>query len=327
MEVEVTTMNTSKKPSTVLVTTALLLAGVPGCFDEGEGLVTPPSAEDGSTGEADAGEQTSGNEAPDDPAGTSTTDDMEPATTGPAPDDEDDANDTDNETGETEDETGEADDESSTGDDLPAVCGDGIVSGDEFCDDGENLGRAMDECIPGCASAVQRKQIRVSEEAVNGGFTFDSSLSASALADTFCNEDEKAMFADGDERIASVTPWQADGQVDWALAPYTEYVNEQGDVISTTGELALLGVDDDQQWTGLEHPISEIPLKVWTGLFDDYVTHSENCSNWTDDDAFAFLTQGANGLPAEIDTNAVGTDLVYGRGFCFEPHYFYCVEQ
>jgi len=146
-------------------------------------------------------------------------------------------------------------------------------------------------------------------------------------ADSQCPAGYKAMFADGIERVASESPFSGVGSVDWVITPWTEYINDNGGTVFVTADIPLLGVDPSGEWIGLDYPIDDEATGAWTGMRNDYTTHDVTCSNWTDDDPFGALAHGSNGLPNATDDNFVGTQLEYGRGYCYFEQPFYCVEQ
>lgn len=316
-------MNTSIISRTLLLSTLGLCAVA--CAD-----VDEPTSD--VSAETDSGSEMPGN--PENPqtdggsTGSTPDDDDNGQTESGAPPDDDDADPPEESEGEssTGDASESSSEESGEAPDLEAVCGDGIVHIDEVCDDGLNVGETEGDCATDCSAVVLRKQIVLSDDRTNGRFG-DGSLSVVNFADAHCQDGHKAMFVYGDERVATIEPHDGDGQVDWVLEPWTEYVNADGERIWTTQSIALLGVDENGNWAGLDHPIADAGTDAWTGMRDDYTAHDITCSDWTEDDPFGSLVEGSNGLASATDQNVVGTDRDFGRGYCFFEHSFFCAEQ
>ncbi len=245
---------------------------------------------------------------------------------GPAPGDgDDDGPAPGDDTGEPSDDTGEPSDDTGM-EPVEAFCGDGNVDDGEICDDGSNEGAREGDCNPTCSAVVALKHVTMSETATDGAFG-DGTVPPVTYADAQCPAGYKAMFAHGSDRVASESPYQGDGQVDWVIAPWTEYVNDNGGTVFVTGDIALLGVDASGAWVGLDYAIDDEVTAAWTGMANDYTTHAMTCSDWTDGDPNAYLSQGSDGVPSVTDDDFVGTALQFGRGFCFSVSPFYCVEQ
>jgi hypothetical protein len=164
------------------------------------------------------------------------------------------------------------------------VCGDSRVEGNEFCDDGRNLGTAVGDCAPDCSITVVQKKIVMSEPTVLPNLARDGAGFVVDNADAHCPAGYKALFADGLKRIATVTPNKGDGRKDWALRPWTRYVNPAGAPIWTTNQSALLGVVDGK-FQGLTNRIAGLDQLSYavTGMNADWTTlpAGDKCSNWT----------------------------------------------
>lgn len=164
-------------------------------------------------------------------------------------------------------------------------CGDAIQQVDEECDDGVGLnGSGVGKCSADCqAKILQKREIRVSVGKTTGKILKNAKLGVLG-ADEICNADFGgdgewlAMIADGTNRVASVSPFMGDGQVGWVLAPYTAYVNVNGQLIGVTGPRRLLGRPHEMM-TALVNPIGVAPAQVWTGLDDEWTT-TVDCANW-----------------------------------------------
>ncbi|MBC8067012.1 MAG: DUF1554 domain-containing protein [Deltaproteobacteria bacterium] len=203
----------------------------------------------------------------------------------------------------------------------PGVCGDGQQDDGEACDDGVNAGQHEGDCAPDCSVVVQQKLIRLSQNSVAGDFA--PGMNPVEVGDSFCPDGYLAFFADGINRVASVAPRMGNGQVDWVLQPWTEYVNPDGDRMWTTTELLLLGVADDNTWVGLENALTPTTDSGYSGMWGDYTTSSLTCSNWSS-------TAGANKSFGQVHQT---TELFVGPpsggtgGLCSVAGEFTCVEQ
>lgn len=203
----------------------------------------------------------------------------------------------------------------------PGVCGDGQQDDGETCDDGVNAGQHEGDCTPDCSALVQQKLIRLSQNSTPANFAPD--MNPVAVADSFCPAGYLAFFADGVNRVASVAPLAGNGQVDWVLQPWTEYVNPDGDHMWTTTELLLLGVADDNTWAGLENPLTPDIDFGFTGLFEDYTTSTLTCSGWSTTSGIA----ASAGQVHETTQQFVGPPLDGQGGICSVSQQFICVEQ
>jgi hypothetical protein len=161
------------------------------------------------------------------------------------------------------------------------VCGDSRVEGNEFCDDGQNLGTAVGDCAPDCSAIVVQKKIVLSAATVLPDFAKDGLGPAAEHADTHCAPGYKALFSEGLHRIATVTPNKGDGQRGWVLRPWTRYVNDVGAPIWTTDKSALLGVNAST-FRGLINPILG-DAYIITGMKADWtpLPAGSNCAGWT----------------------------------------------
>lgn len=294
-----------------------------GCFADGS---SGSSDEDPTTGEA----ATTSDPDPTSGEAPTTTGDDSTTTSSTGPDSStSDATTTASTTGDasTSGDTsgGSSSDDATTGDSsggADPVCGDGEVSGDEVCDDGTNAGETAGDCAPDCSVVVVERIIRLSQVPVNSNF--GGVPNPVVYADAQCDPGFTALFVDGTNRVASVTPYTGDGQVDWVLQPWTEYVNSDGQRIWTTTDLRLLGVDDAFTWQGLENPVTPSVNFGRTGMVGDYTTSTADCNGWT----------GGGGTLAFAQTQLV-TPLAIGipdndsGGLCGSliGHEFICVEQ
>lgn len=171
---------------------------------------------------------------------------------------------------------------------IEQVCGDGVRTGNEVCDDGELLD--VGDCNPECSGYYQRKVIRDTAE------EFPSALGGIVGADAQCQtefgSDWKALLVGGARR-ATVTPYAADGQQDWVLQKYTHYFNAQDELIWRTDAVPLLGVTAGTQ-RSLLAPMWD-PSRAsypWSGYAIDWTTQPEDpatvrgtCRGWTTNDA------------------------------------------
>ena len=130
----------------------------------------------------------------------------------------------------------------------------------------------------------------------------------------------RALFAFGDARVASVSPNTGDGQVDWVLAPYTQYYNASGQLVWTTDESALLGVSGSTP-TSLNNPIYATFRTGRTGMETDWTTVEDDCDGWTLRNNSGSEAYGR----ADVSTSEF---LRSSTGCCgCAGHRFYCVEQ
>jgi hypothetical protein len=208
------------------------------------------------------------------------------------------------------------------------VCGDSRTEGDEFCDDGQNLGAAVGDCAPDCSATVVQKKIVLSGPTVLPDFAKDGPGPVVDNVDAHCPTGYKALFADGLHRVATISPNKGDGQKGWVLRPWTRYVNQAGAPIWTTNQSALLGVVDGR-FQGLTNRIAESGYVI-TGMNGDWtiLQPEDNCANWT--------SVTARGLQIGL---ARFTDLNFLREQDFAPYpcdprpvfttawSVYCVEQ
>ena len=247
-----------------------------GCFDDPapSGSETESSASTESTGDGDGDPATGDGDG--DATTTSGDGDGDPTTSG---DGDGDA-------------TGDGDgDETSTGDGDgdEDLCGNGVLDAGEVCDYGSNLGVEAGDCAPDCSVVVEVRLLRISPESYVGNLeSLPGPGDLPERVDSLCPFAYKALFTYGGARNATDAPFVGDGQVDWALRPWTRYEREDGTWIGTTDAAALIGVRDGA-WVGLENPIAEamfpvIVPGVWTGMGPDYRTimdPDEVCDGYT----------------------------------------------
>ena len=297
----------------------------------GPGSTAPGSESDGSTSLASTGPTTSMSTDGEGSDGTST----EP--TGP---------DSASESGET---TGAApgcgdgvvdeDEECDLGDDnggadctavcTDVVCGDSIVSDGEACDDGDENGTELGDCAPDCSRQVVAKTISVSYNYSTYGDM--GGPGAVDHVDARCESaglpGYKAMFADGSNRRASVTPYVGDGQIDWVLTPWTRYLRDDGGLIWVTDESALLGVRDGAPEPILMPIATQFSTFAVTGLRGTWLTElNQDCSNWTTNSSGASQYRG---IIDELtsDLFLAGNTPEFSPGNCSSSALVYCVEQ
>lgn len=171
---------------------------------------------------------------------------------------------------------------------MPHVCGDSRIDPGETCDDGEQNGRDRGDCNPECSGFIVDKHIRVMPFRTTGNLGGITGADAKCAA-TFGNQ-YKAFLVDGITRIATLTPFSADGQVDWVLRKWTRYLNASEKLIWTTNDVALIGVKDGkrQDWLAAmdDWPTESQPYVgfagVWGGLNVEWTVNRElTCRGWT----------------------------------------------
>ena len=174
-------------------------------------------------------------------------------------------------------------------------CGDGAKNGPEGCDNGAGNGMNLGNCNPDCTGTVQKKKLYVYPP-INS-MLYPGTMKGNggvADADAICaqadqtNESYKAFIVDGTNRVATVTAFKGDGQVNWIVRTWTQYISVKDDgtdgpVVWTTDRTALLGIRNGAP-TPLLSPIRPDPggdeWYAWGGMQYDYRTGSD-CANWT----------------------------------------------
>lgn len=182
---------------------------------------------------------------------------------------------------------------------LPAappmqVCGDGVRSGTEVCDTGPTFSVGVGACNPECSGYYAKKYIRPTPAVFSppgeGRGYYTGDLGGIAGADDICQElfgrvgfpQWKALLVGGG-RIASVSPFRGDGQVDWVIKHYTYYHAGNDDLVWRTDEVPLLGVRDGLRQNLLAEFLDEYP---WGGWKTDWTIEQKDgkdatCEGWT----------------------------------------------
>ncbi len=171
-------------------------------------------------------------------------------------------------------------------------------------------------CVDGICRRYEQKRILNSPTKFSPGGGLEA-------ADTHCQaafgKDGsvwKALLAGGGRR-ASITANIGDGQLDWVLAPYTEYYNWEGRLIWTTGSVSLLGVEDGAR-VDLLAPLFDAESfdYPWTGFEQDWTTVTGGtCEGWTVDSM-------------EVSGTFVSADFSSSAGeLCATSMNLLCVEQ
>lgn len=110
-------------------------------------------------------------------------------------------------------------------------------------------------------------------------------LGGPAGADALCNDDPNARrsgvykaLLGGGGRQACAEDWcdPFEGQMDWVLAPSTDYVITDDTFIFTT---TAAGIVEDYP---LVADLGE-GVNFWSGLREPWTSHEENCDGWTSD--------------------------------------------
>jgi hypothetical protein len=232
------------------------------------------------------------------------------------------------------DPTGDGDgDPTGDGDGEPvAECGNGVIEGDEVCDDGvDNNVLEPGACAPDCSTIIETKILKLSSSLFGPNFQ----PNPVAYADSRCEPGYKAMFAVGNNRVATTVPWQTVNSIDWPVKPYTAYVDSEGELVFITDHVALLGVRDGE----LEPALA--PLWVCNqmfclqftvmlnGLNDDGTTaNAGTCNGWTQ-----FVDQVNFGYGSyttlEPATNTYGCGVLDPEGNIIYLNFprFLCVQQ
>lgn len=199
---------------------------------------------------------------------------------------------------------------SSTTGSPPAVCGDGIIEGDETCDDGNMT--AGD----GCQECAKDSIVFVSSE-IYQGFALDGLYGA----DQRC----RGLAAKaGLERFLTFKAWLSTPTMpaaDRMLHSRGRYVLVNGLVVAQNWEALISGM--------LENPIAvdehsqSQDWGVWTGTLasGQPALGSEFCEAWADDSGL--LKFGGTGLSTATDS----TWSFFDQGPCGSELRLYCVEQ
>lgn len=207
---------------------------------------------------------------------------------------------------------------------LGAHCGDGIINGPESCDQGTVYTSSMPAgvCRPDCAGLVQQKTIQLYATRLvpaQGGVSGVDNLCISSFG-----SDYRAMIVDSSTRIASVSPNQGDGQVNWVVAPYTRYLSaETGALVFITDHTRLIGAagGQDQDLYAAIHSDDD-GFGVWTGANPDWTSSTSNCVNWTSSSS-ADTGRACNAAATTAETFPNNN----GLSDCAQLRHFFCVQQ
>lgn len=231
---------------------------------------------------------------------------------------------------ESETTASETDTAMDTTDGPAAECGNGIVEGDEVCDDGPTPELAPGACIPDCSGVIETKTVARSQVVPDGSF----GANPVAFADSTCEPGYKAMFAFGAQRQATTTPWASEGSIDWPVQPWTAYETNQGELVWVTDDVALIGVRDGGHQDVLANMGSggcfgNPPIcffySMLSGMEANGTTvQSNTCNGW--------VSASENNL-ASVGSFATGEYLTgtiectFGGDLLLNSYAFLCVEQ
>jgi len=162
-----------------------------------------------------------------------------------------------------------------------------MLDAGEECDDGDDNGVELGDCSPDCSAFVAERVIVAAEDNYSSAFAFGSPTVVGVL-DAGCATEfgagALALFAHGDERRASASPYAGDDAVDWVLQPWTRYLNDAGELIWLTESIPLLGVDAEGGLHDLDHEIWIYPENnpAFTGMNANWTTQEDAaCDGWT----------------------------------------------
>lgn len=199
--------------------------------------------------------------------------------------------------------------ETSTG--GPPLCGDGVVEGEEECDDQNEI--ESDGCLSDCRRTWT---VFVTSEPYT-----DGDLKGLMGADYQCRHRATQLFLPNGERYRA---WISTSEVNAADRLYHArgpYLLLDGTQVAASWDALLAGP--------LDHPIDltdlgeTINLPVFTGTLPDglAVPNSPHCDDWTDNNADG-INFGWYGVTTEVDKNwtfAVESDCGGGAAlYCFE---------
>ena len=208
----------------------------------------------------------------------------------------------------------------------PAECGNNVVEGGEACDDGINAGAEVGDCAPDCSTEIELREIVLSLSVFDGDIDGAGPGTIIENLDDACPFGYRAIFSDGEDRIATLTPNTGDGQVDWVLRPWTAYVNSDGELLAITDAAALLGLHGGV-FSELDNPIVPDDLSgTWTGLNQDWTALevNENCNNWTSATSDYEMMSGIAGT---TDAQFLRQSQDYTYPCSVVLHEVYCAEQ
>ena len=201
-----------------------------------------------------------------------------------------------------------------------------MVSVGEVCDDGDDNGTSLGACAPDCSKIVDAKIITLSfnysqNGDLGGGQAIDT---VDARCESAGLSGYRALFSDGVNRRATVTPYAGDGQIDWVLTPWTRYLRGDGELVWVTDGSALLGVEDGGP-ADLIAPVNgtAYAASALTGMRGNWVAYTDNnCFGWT---------SSAGGARYRGDPYAVSADFLDDQDLvpnsCSSSVLLYCVEQ
>lgn len=212
-------------------------------------------------------------------------------------------------TGEETASAGSGPDSTSTGPALP-VCGDGVVEGDETCDDGN---ATPDD---GCQECAKDSIVFVSSELYQG-----FALGGLYGADQRC---QSLAAKAGLQRFLTFKAWLSTPNMsaaDRLLHSRGRYVMVNGLVVAQNWDALTSGTLDNPIMVDEKSQTQDSP--VWTGTLasGQPAPGSEFCNGW-DDEAAVFLFGGA-GL--SMNTDAAWSFLEHGG--CASEAPIYCIEQ
>lgn len=205
--------------------------------------------------------------------------------------------------------SGSSGSESSTGAPQP-VCGDGVVDGDETCDDGNDV---PDD---GCQECAKDSIVFISSEIYQG-----FALGGLKGADLRC---QSLAAKAGLDRFLTFRAWLSTPSMsasDRLLHSRGRYVLVNGLVVAQNWDALTSGVLENAIAVD-EHSQTQ-DWGVWTGTLPSGQPGlgSEFCEDWDDDSGL--LRFGGTGLSTSID----GTWSFFDQGPCGSELRIYCVEQ
>jgi hypothetical protein len=198
------------------------------------------------------------------------------------------------------------------------VCGDGLRTGTEVCDEGASGSTEIGACNPECTGFYAKKFIRPTRN------FYATNLGGIGGADAICQTEFdagwKALLVGGTRR-ATTTAFVGNGQQDWVLHKYTYYFNFNDTLIWRTDGVALLGASGGVR-QDIFAPLfdSNAGSYPWSGYAPDWTTLADSavqgtCRGWTSNDR----TQAASFILEDLSFAA--------QEPCGSTSFILCVEQ